>query len=96
MKNIPFKNTTRTKLAHKKTGPSVETERPLRLLDMRLFKYFVSIADSFLNNILSACVFLSEVNLEQKRVVRNSTYFLFYHARRDHNIFKPFVSMRLT
>ncbi len=46
-KNIFFSDINLFSPPHKKIGPSVETERPLRLLDMRLFKCIISKADNF-------------------------------------------------
>ncbi len=36
----------------KKIGPSVETERPLRLLDMRIFKCIICKTGNLLKNVL--------------------------------------------
>ncbi len=79
---------------HKKIGPSVETERPLRLLDMRLFKCIVCKANNILKNVLPAFIFSSRANLYCKRVTQNSTYFLFYHARTGGAVLQPFTGMR--
>ncbi len=89
-----FRNIYLTSHLHKKTGPSVETERPLRLLDMRLFKCIICSADNLLKNVLPACLFYSVANLYCKTSAYNSTYFLFYHARRGDNILQTFTSIR--
>lgn len=95
-KNIFFRNNNPSTYPYKKTGPSVETERPLRLLDMRLFKCIICKADSLLKNFLPAFIFSSRANLYCRTVADNSTYFLFYHARRGCNVLQPFPGIRFT
>ncbi len=88
---------------HKKTGPSVETERPLRLLDMRLFKCIVCKTDNNLKYVSPALLlfvlfylFISIAKLVRTGIAHNTTYFLFYHARSGSNFSQPFTSMYFT
>lgn len=89
LKNILFKYLKLLLLPHKKIGPSVETERPLRLLDMRLFRCIICKAGNLLKNILPAFIFYSRANLNCKTVTQNSIYFLFYHARTGVRFYNP-------
>ncbi len=46
-----LKNINLLSQSQKKTGPSVETERPLRLLDMRIFKCIICEPGNLLKNV---------------------------------------------
>lgn len=103
VRKITFlKNINLFSLPQKKTGPSVETERPLRLLDMRLFKCIVWKTDNNLKNVSPAllfvfvCLFIYTANLVSVGMAHNTTYFLFYHARSAGSFSKFFTSMYFT
>lgn len=103
VRKITFlKNINLFSLPHKKIGPSVETERPLRLLDMRLFKCIVYKPDNNLKNVsplllfVFFCLFISTANLVRVGIAHNTTYFLFYHARSVGSFSQSFTSMYST
>ena len=69
--------------SRKKIGPSVETERPLRLLDMRIFKCIICKPGNLLKNVLlpalSICPLLFNYFFSKHTLCMNGVQFnLFY------------------